>query len=409
MEDFDITLLRSMKPGRLSTPVVKKRNAGDFVRKYFFQGQNLDERLQAQLDEIEKEKLPFHERYRKFLALFLPFLFFQVCWWTIALKHDLLPLFWTRYEMSVTMIFGSFLAGATSEGGGAVAFPVMTLLLKIPPKIARDFSLMIQSCGMSACSFTILFMKIKLEWHSIIFCSLGATLSVILSLEFLDDAVDNQEKKMIFVSIWFAFAVALLMLNLQRKRQTFDSVPNFGPWKALVLVVTGMFGGLLSAWTGSGIDICSFSVLTLLFRVSEKVATPTSVILMWLNTWVGFYWRHLIQGDISPLAWEYFTVAVPVAVTMAPLGSLCASFLHRQVLACSIYVLETVALLGFLATGPAWRLIIIGAFIIVIASISFWIISRLGKKLCDRIEADLSEIRTPSSSGSTAYTVEKTP
>ena len=30
--------------------------------------------------------------------------------------------------MSVTMCVGSFVAGATSEGGGAVAFPVMTLL-----------------------------------------------------------------------------------------------------------------------------------------------------------------------------------------------------------------------------------------------------------------------------------------
>ena len=35
----------------------------------------------------------------------------------------------------------------TSEGGGAVAFPVMTLALGIPPAVARDFSLMIQSCG----------------------------------------------------------------------------------------------------------------------------------------------------------------------------------------------------------------------------------------------------------------------
>ena len=46
------------------------------------------------------------------------------------------------------MIFGSMVAGATSEGGGAVAFPVMTLALKIAPAIARDFSLMTQSCGM---------------------------------------------------------------------------------------------------------------------------------------------------------------------------------------------------------------------------------------------------------------------
>ena len=35
----------------------------------------------------------------------------------------------------------------TSEGGGAVAFPVMTLALNISPGVARDFSLMIQSCG----------------------------------------------------------------------------------------------------------------------------------------------------------------------------------------------------------------------------------------------------------------------
>lgn len=35
----------------------------------------------------------------------------------------------------------------TSEGGGAVAFPVMTLLLQIDPITARDFSLIIQSAG----------------------------------------------------------------------------------------------------------------------------------------------------------------------------------------------------------------------------------------------------------------------
>lgn len=40
-----------------------------------------------------------------------------------------------------------FSAGMTSEGGGAIAFPVMTLLLHIDAAISRDFSLMIQSCG----------------------------------------------------------------------------------------------------------------------------------------------------------------------------------------------------------------------------------------------------------------------
>ena len=48
-------------------------------------------------------------------------------------------LFTDNWFMSVTMAVGSFIAGATSEGGGAVAFPVMTLGFKIPPH-RQDFS-----------------------------------------------------------------------------------------------------------------------------------------------------------------------------------------------------------------------------------------------------------------------------
>ena len=84
----------------------------------------------------------------------------------------------------------------TSEGGGAVAFPVMTLALGIKPAVARDFSLMIQSCGeiraskdfsnskmyvsgMTAAAFTIYWMQIKLEKHSLVFCSSGAAAGMI--------------------------------------------------------------------------------------------------------------------------------------------------------------------------------------------------------------------------------------
>jgi len=51
--------------------------------------------------------------------------------------------------MTLTMIPGSFIGGATAEGGGAVAFPVMSLGLHQDAKVARDFSLMIQCCGRS--------------------------------------------------------------------------------------------------------------------------------------------------------------------------------------------------------------------------------------------------------------------
>jgi len=49
--------------------------------------------------------------------------------------------------MPLVMIIGGFLGGATSEGGGAVAFPVMTLALNLEPEVARDFLFVTQSAG----------------------------------------------------------------------------------------------------------------------------------------------------------------------------------------------------------------------------------------------------------------------
>ena len=48
-------------------------------------------------------------------------------------------LFFNYWHISLMMVFGSFIAGATTEGGGAVAFPILTLFFKVNPLIARDF------------------------------------------------------------------------------------------------------------------------------------------------------------------------------------------------------------------------------------------------------------------------------
>ena len=56
------------------------------------------------------------------------------------------------------------------------------------------------------------------------------------------------------------------MVDREHKRTTFDQIPNFGVWQAAVLLAIGFLGGIFSAVAGSGVDICSFSILSLLFR-----------------------------------------------------------------------------------------------------------------------------------------------
>ncbi|KAK6020803.1 hypothetical protein OSTOST_13536, partial [Ostertagia ostertagi] len=178
----------------------------------------------------------------------------KTVWWMVAIRHNFFQWYPDYWHMPVTMILGSFVGGMTSEGSGAVAFPVMTLALHIAPSIARDFSLMIQSCGMTSALMCVMFMKI-------------------------DPLFNGPQKKMMFVAIWTAFAIALGILNSQKRRKTYKEIPDFCTWKAIVLFITGFVGGVFDAFAGSGVDICIFSIITLLFRVTEKTATPTTVVL----------------------------------------------------------------------------------------------------------------------------------
>lgn len=365
-------------------------NIKRFGKKYFLEGQKLD---QKQVEAIENlpENAPFTQKllvkHRRIVGIMIPMVTVQLFWWLQAGRYDYFSLFPDRYLMTITMIFGATVAGMTSEGGGAVAFPVMTLALGVNPMVARDFSLMIQSVGMLAAMFTIMWMKIKLEYRSVIFCSLGAFLGLILGLEVIDELLTPVQKKLGFVTIWFSFAFALFLLNREHKRKTFDEIQGFGLWQAATLTIAGFFGGIFTGIAGSGVDICSFSILTLLFRVSEKVATPTSIVLMAINTCLGFYWREVQMSGVEGDAWGYFQVCIPVVVIFAPLGSIIASHFHRQVLAWMVYILDTVALITAfvvlrekidLVLGLVCGAILIGGFVL------FFILSKIGQKIMEK-------------------------
>lgn len=278
-----------------------------------------------------------------------------------------------------------------------MAFPVMTLVLGTTPSVARDVTFGLQSCGMTCASFTIWFMGVELEWHALGYCSISGVAGVILGLEVIAPLVEPPVKKMLFVTIWFAFAFALFLLNIKRTRTTFKAIPDFKPWKAVALCIAGLIGGIFSAFAGSGMDICAFSALTILFRISEKIATPTSVILMASNSLIGLYWRGMMSNPgIAMDSWEYVAVSAMIIVCGAPLGAMLGSHLHRQVLACCIYFLNTASLItAFIVIpmnpfliGLSVGVIIFGfIFFIILFRIGYWI---LGKLDIDEVEKSMT-------------------
>ncbi len=282
-----------------------------------------------------------------------------ILWITAMSLGDRWGLFLENWFMSVTMAVGSFVAGSTSQGGGAVAFPVMTLGFDIAPKGARDFSMMIQSVGMTSASAAILWRRIQVEKTALVIAGFAGAIGVIVGLEFVQQWFAPNPTKVFFVSLWLAFGFALWRINRVtgsiRRRELSDTSPR----AILFLGVSGFLGGIISGLLGSGLDILVFAMLVLGFRLCETVATPTSVVLMAANSLVGFAWRSLGGGG-EPIAteiWNYWWVCVPIVAVGAPLGARFISNRGHQFVVRFLLVVILAQFVGALLIVPFDRIL----------------------------------------------------
>ena len=131
--------------------------------------------------------------------------------------------FLDHFPMTLTMIAGSFIAGATSEGGGAVAFPVLTLAFNVSPAVARDFALMIQAVGMTAASVVIIRSRIPVAWEAVGPVSLGGVLGILGGLTWVAPILPAPMIKIFFCCLWLSFAVALHLVSLRHNATLTDS------------------------------------------------------------------------------------------------------------------------------------------------------------------------------------------
>lgn len=248
--------------------------------------------------------------------------------WGFYTYPDSWSVIYHHWQVSVTMIFGSIIAGATSEGGGAIAFPVFTKVLQISPGDAKVFSLAIQSVGMVAASIAILMMRIKVLWSVIGWVSLGGVFGMLIGALLLSPVLAPDIIRMLFTVMAVSLALTLTLLN-SGFRLSNTAMPLISAREAGILLIAGVLGGTVSGLVGSGIDMICFSVLVLLFRVCESIATPTSVILMAINSLAGVLLHFVALNGINEQVHAYWLAAVPVVVVGAPLGAFCCSRMHH--------------------------------------------------------------------------------
>jgi uncharacterized protein len=291
-----------------------------------------------QSDKLPKTKIPW---------LYISFLAIVLCSWVIYMfSRDIADLYARKWATVLTMIFGSFIAGASPEGSAAVAYPVFTLILKIAPPVARNFAFAIQSIGMTSATLLIIGMKIKVDWTYIKYVALGGIFGLVFGTYYVVPLVSPVQAKLFFVSLWLSFGIALWLQNRSPEREVFDKIQNPQTADFIRLMVFGLVGGIISSLFGTGINIFTFCLMTIYYRVSEKVATPSSVIIMTIETILGFFLHAKILGDFQQEAFEIWLACVPFVAIFAPLGAFVISKMPRKGIAQLLYMILIIQFFG---------------------------------------------------------------
>jgi len=269
------------------------------------------------------------------------------------------------------MLFGSMVAGATSLGGGAVAFPVFTKVLEVSQLDAKVFSLAIQSVGMTSASILIFILKYPIEGKIIPWVSLGGAAGIILGAGWLAEMIDGNAIRMVFTMMLATFGLVLYTIN--RKPRSFrKTIEGFNAKRKFKFIAIGFFGGILTGLVGSGFDVVIFSILVLYFRLSEKICTPTSVICMAINSLIGFVYIVFFTDQFNVGVQNLWLAAVPVVVIGAPLGAFICNFIRRETVVRSLLVLICLEVVSTFLLVPMTAPVILSMVVTTLSFVLFF-------------------------------------
>lgn len=331
-----------------------------------------------------------------------------------------------QWTSAVTMIFGSFVAGSTPQGGGAVAFPVFTKLLEVPSEVARTFSLSIQSIGMTAASLGILINRRRVDFRAIAIAAPASIVGFLIGYVVLTESDQPFGPSILpgaYVKVTFTVLVAAMAFvtyvgyRIQLIEQR-SQIPVGNQRVTATIASCAFVGGIASVLVGSGADVLVYLAVVSLVGLSPRVGVATSVIVMTIVSLVGLVVFAIgegylstslgdagasvlavdgdsvrlvsgrlafgLTGELAPSSrfdlFGLWLAAVPVVAWGAPLGSaVSARVTDRQLVkfVITLALIEFVSTLIFLEelrTNPA--LAIFGAVAMVVTLGGLWLLTK---------------------------------
>ena len=301
-------------------------------------------------------------------------------WLVLITSLSSLPFLLEHWYYPAIMVLGAFVAGLTPEGGGAVAFPVLSIFLDVDRTMARDFSLMIQSIGMTSASVWLLSRKnaplrayAPVLWF-IPICFVG----FVFGMKMLQH-IPVYVIQALFLSLILTFALAYIV---SKHRGTGPILPvTLGLTDRALLCVILFAGGICASLFGTGADIVLYTLLVTRFRMDEKIATHQSIMLMAAISVLGYGYRFFWDQSLTPYQVQTWLCAYPVVLFMAPFGSYILSKLNVEWMLRGVVLLNILQMAYFKLKAPSLEKLAYSAGFSAIFFMVFWFtLARLARQ-----------------------------
>lgn len=241
-------------------------------------------------------------------------------YWPTAKEH---------WPIALAMALGSYAAGSTPMGGGTIGFPVLVLWFDMPASLGRDFSFAVQSIGMTSAAIFILARRQPLAMAILKGAIFGALIGTPIGIFFIAPLIPELWIKVVFGVVWASFG--LLHLYRIGEIASHSGMIDFDEgWDFRLGVVLGLLSSAtVVSVTGVGIDMVVYTALVLICRADLKIAIPTSVVIMAINSVYGVVIKSLTVG-MQVGVFENWLAAAPVVALGAPLGVFMVALVNRK-------------------------------------------------------------------------------
>lgn len=223
-------------------------------------------------------------------------------------------------------IFVGLTLGLMGGGGSILTVPILVYLFSIDAVQATADSLFIVGITSLIGSFSHMRMG-NIHWRTAIIFGIPSIISIFLTRAFLMPAIpatlfyigDFEVTKSIGLLLLFATVMLMASYSMIRKQQSLENTSGKIAYNFPMITAEGILVGAMTGLVGAGGGFLIIPGLVLLAKLPMKKAVGTSLIIIAINSFIGF------AGDLKHenfIDWKFLLLFTGISIAGIITGSI---------------------------------------------------------------------------------------